>query len=117
MEIKYKNKKTQKQCTNYVQAKKDFNEIVARLLHSRINFIDNAKCFADIVNNPSFHFHGLSGKEQGLYAIDLGRKIGFRLLIEPLKDNEESLKNEKDIEELKRCTKIVLVVEVTNHYE
>ena len=117
MEIKYKNRKTERQCTDFSCAKKDFNERVAKLLLSRINFIENAKNFADIVNNPTFHFHGLSGKEQGLYAIDLGRKIGYRLIIEPLKENDESLKKEKDIEKIKQCTKIVIVVEVSNHYE
>ena len=117
MEIKYKNAKIKKQCTDLKCARKDFNDIVANLLHSRINFIEQAKSLADIINNPSFHFHGLSGKEQGLYAIDLGRRIGFRLIIEPLNENEETLRKEKDIEVLKQCTKIVIVVEVTNHYE
>lgn len=117
MEIKYKNKRTEKQCKNLSYAKKDFNDIVAKLLHSRINFIENATSFADVVNNPTFHFHGLAGKMQGLYAIDLGRKIGFRLIIEPLNEKEESLKKEKDIEKIKQCTKVVIVVEVTNHYE
>ncbi|MBQ3499762.1 MAG: type II toxin-antitoxin system RelE/ParE family toxin [Clostridia bacterium] len=117
MEIKYKNKKTQKQCTNLDYAKKEFNQNIATLLFSRINFIENAESFADIVNHPSFHFHGLSGKLQGFYAIDLGRKLGFRLIIEPLNEKEESLKEEKDIEIIKQCTKIVIVVEVSNHYE
>ncbi len=117
MEIKYKNNKTEKQCTDLTYAKRQFNDNVATLLLSRINFIESAKSFADIVNNPAFHFHGLSGKLQGLYAIDLGRKLGFRLIIEPLNENEESLKKEKDIEKLKQCTKVVIVVEVTNHYE
>ncbi len=117
MEIKYKNNKTEKQCTNFNYAKKEFNEIIATLLHSRINFIENAVSLADIINVPTFHFHGLSGKKQGLYAIDLGRKLGFRLIIEPLNENEESLKKEKDIERLKQCTKIIIVVEVSNHYE
>lgn len=117
MEIRYKNKKTEKQCADFKLAKKDFNEIVAELLHSRINFIKQAKNFSDVINNPTFHFHGLTGKQQGLYAIDLGRKIGFRLIIEPLKEDESSLKTERDIEKIKQCTKIVLIVEVTNHYE
>ena len=117
MEIKYKNKRTEKQCKNLSCAKKDFNDIVAKLLHSRINFIENAVSFADIVSYPAFRFHGLSGKLQGLYAIDLGKKLGFRLIIEPLDENEESLKKEKNIEKLKQCTKVVIVVEVTNHYE
>lgn len=117
MEIKYKYKKTEKQCKDLSCAKKEFNERVAKLLFSRINFIENAKSFADIVNNPAFHFHGLSGKLQGLYAIDLGRTIGYRLIIEPLNEKEESLREEKDIEKLKQCTKVVIVVEVSNHYE
>lgn len=117
MEIKYKYKKTEKQCTDFSCANKEFNKRVATLLFSRINFIENAESLADIINNPTFNFHDLEGKMKGLYAIDLGRKIGYRLILEPLNEKEESLKTERDIHKLKQCTKVILVIEVSNHYE
>ena len=117
MQIAYKNSTTKKQCTDLKYAKKKFNTDVAEKLFSRINFIEQAGCFADIINNLSFRFHGLSGKRNGTYAIDLGRKIGFRLIVEPLDKDNKPLGKEKNIEVIKQCTKIVLVVEVTNHYE
>ena len=117
MEIKYKNKTAEKQCTDYGYAKKHFNQIVAEKLFASINFVEQATCFLDIVNNPTFKFHDLKHDGKGTYSIDLGRKIGYRLIIEPLDENEKSLGKEKNFELIKQCTKIVLVVEVTNHYD
>lgn len=117
MEITYKNATVKKQCTDYAYAKKEFNVKVAEKLFASINYIEQSVCFTDIINNPSFRFHGLTANRKGTYAIDLGKKLGFRLIVEPLNEENKSLGKEKDFEKIKQCTKIVLVVEVTNHYD
>ena len=60
--------------------------------------------------------HYYYGDRKDDYALDVGRKLGYRIIIEPFDENNKSLKKEKDINVIKNCTKIVLVVEVTNHY-
>lgn len=116
MKIYFKNKAVERQCTNYSYAKKKYNVVVADKLFLAIGYIQGVETFEDIMKYPPFRLHPLDGDRKGKYAIDLGKKIGFRLIIEPLDEEENPLGKEKDIEIIKRCTKIVLVVEVTNHY-
>lgn len=116
MEVKYKTKKIEKLCKELACAKKELPKEVAEKLISHINYIEQATCFADIMNYPPFKCHKLYGDRKDDYALDIGRKLGYRIIIEPLDENNKSLKKEKDINVIKNCTKIVLVVEVTNHY-
>ena len=116
MEVRYKTKKIEKLCTKLTYAKKELPKEVAEKLMSHMNFIEQATCFSDIIAYPPFKFHKLHGDRKDEYALDIGRQLGYRIIIEPLDENNKSLKNEKDINILKKCTKIVLVVEVTKHY-
>ena len=117
MEVEYKMEKTKKLCKELAYAKKQLPTEVAEKLLSYINYIEQASCFADIMSYPPFHFHKLHGDRKDDYVLDVGRKLGYRIIIEPLDENYKSLKEEKDINVIKKCTKIVLVVEVTNHYD
>ena len=116
MEIKYKNEKVRKLCKELAYAKKQLPNDVAVKLMAHINYIEQATCFSDIMSYPPFKFHKLQGDRKDEYALDVGRKLGYRIIIDPLDENNKSLKKEKDINVIKNCTKIVLVVEVTNHY-
>jgi hypothetical protein len=58
----------------------------------------------------------LSGNKKDLYAMDLGRKLGYRLIIKP----DPPLKREDDkLDFNSKCSivKCIIVLEVTNHYE
>lgn len=116
MEIIYKNKKIEKQCTNLKTAQKNFNKQVSEKLFSVINFIESATCLNDIKNMPMYNLHSLKGDREGTYAIDLGRRLGFRLIIEPLNELRKRWST-KDENEILRSTKMILILEVTNHYE
>ena len=116
MDVEYKTEKTKKLCKELAYAKKQLPTEVAEKLLSHINYIEQVSCFADIMNYPLFKFHKLYGDRKDDYALDVGRKLGYRIIIEPFDENNKSLKKEKDINVIKNCTKIVLVVEVTNHY-
>lgn len=63
-----------------------------------------------------YHLHRLKGNLKKLYALDLGRTSGYRLIIVPLDDNENEWK-ESDVNRIYRSTKITIVKEVSNHYE
>lgn len=118
MEIRYKDKTIQKQCEDYKYAKRKFGDKVAERLHSTINLITFATDLQDIANMQSLHFHPLQGrnKEDCKYSIYLGKKLGFRLIVIPLDDN-----NNKVIDDgagnLFNSTKVLLLMEVNNHYE
>lgn len=116
MKIIYHNKKVEKPCENYKEAQKLYNKDVAEKLQSTINFIKNAANLMDIKKMPSFHLHALKGDRSGTYGIDLGRRLGFRLIIKP--SNEDGrLEGITDENEIFKSTTIILALEVTNHYE
>ena len=117
MTIKYKDAKVERLCSDFAHAKKQLPADVAEKLFAHINYIEQATNFSDIMTYAPFHFHKLQGNRKDEYTLDIGRKLGYRITIEPLCENGQSLKKEKDINVIKNCTKIVLVLEITNHYD
>ena len=117
MEIEYQTDKVKRLCKDLSYAKKQLPTKVAEKLLAHINYIEQAACFSDIMTYLPFKFHKLQAEWKDNHALDVGRKLGYRIIIEPLDENNNSLKKEKDINVIRNCTKIVLVVEVTNHYD
>jgi len=116
MKIQYNNKHIEKQCTNFTEAQKLFGKTVADKLHAAIQFIIAAETLQDIKNFPPFRLHSLQGKRQGQFAIDLGKKSGWRVILIPLDHNGEQWVI-KDIQDIYFSTKMVIIQEVTKHYE
>lgn len=97
-------------------ARKELNVLVAEKLHSLINLLESVESLEDIHKMHIYNLHPLHGDREGQYALDLGRRLGFRLIIIPL--NQEGKEwEERDINVIYKSTKIVLVWEVSNHYE
>ena len=92
------------------------NIIVAEKLHSLINVLESVDSLDDIQKMHIYNIHPLQGDREGQYALDLGRRLGFRLIIIPLNQDGGEWK-EKDINAIYKATKIVLAWEVSNHYE
>lgn len=116
IKIKYDNKTLQRQCTNYHLAKKDFGVQIAEKLFSLIEFIDSASNLNDVAVIPTYHLHPLRGKRNGEFSLDLGRRIGWRLIVIPLND-EGNKWDINDISIIYKSTSVILVLEVSNHYE
>ena len=114
--IEYRSSKLQKQCSDYCLAKKDFGVEGANKLLSLINFLDNAKNLMDIAVMRIYHLHPLERKRKGQFALDLGRRLGWRLIVIPL-DDEGNRWNTTDANIIYKSTTAILVWEVTNHYE
>lgn len=112
----YGDNKTKKLCSDNKQAKKALGEIVAEKLFAALNFIESASTLNDIACMPTHHLHQLSGNKKDLFAIDLGRKLGYRLIIkpEPPLSNED---NKLDFNSKCNVVKCIIVLEVSNHYE
>ena len=116
IDIRYRNSKVKKLCTDYKMARKELNVLVAEKLHSLINLLESVESLEDIHKMHIYNLHLLHGDREGQYALDLGRRLGFRLIIIPL--NQEGKEwEERDINVIYKSTKIVLVWEVSNHYE
>ncbi len=117
MEIIYKDKKVEKLCTNEKEAKKILSNF-AKDLQAKINLIKSATSFKDIQSYLPFHCHQLQGDKNKYWALDIkGRKCSWRLIIAPL-DKEHNIIT-PGLDFYKECIqiKIVLVEEVSNHYE
>ncbi len=116
IKIKYKSKRLERQCTNYTLAKRDFGVQVAEKLFSLIEFMNNACSLNDVAVIPTYHLHPLHGTRNGEFALDLGRRLGRRLIVRSL--NEEGKKwDTNDTGIIYKSTFVVLVLEVSNHYE
>lgn len=116
MDINYKNSNLQKICTDYRMAVKQYNTAVADKLHAAINFMEAADNISAVVIYPPFHFHPLQRDRKGFFAIDLGRKLGFRLIVRPKKENRYATVEE--IYGVEACEIVIIrIEEVTNHYE
>ena len=117
MDIVYKDAKTEKICKNLKEAKKKFNRDIAEKLMSRINLLQSASNFKDIITLPFLNFHKLQGNLKDKFAIDIGsRRSGYRLILEPLDINGKKFKP-CDIDKIMDSVKIILILEVSNHYE
>lgn len=119
MKIKYASEKVEKQCTNLKAATKLFggDKALALSLHARINSIKSAEVIKDIILMPSFHFHKLYGKLEGLFAIDVkSRKDKWRIILCPLDENEKEY-NPCNIDEISGIVKVIKIEEVSPHYE
>lgn len=116
MNIFYRNSRIEGYCKNNIKAQKAFSRQVALKLQAAINQVEAASNILDVINFPPNHFHLLKGDRKGLYSIDLGRKLGFRLIVRPKKGD-----NFASPEEVFGADALTIVdiqfEEVTNHYE
>lgn len=115
MVIRYKNKKAEEQFSSKHQKKWQYPEAVKTKLKATENYIEQASSLLDIVNYPSFRFHLLQGGRKGEWSISLG-KTGYRVTVIPCDENGAQILN-GDIIARCRSIKIVMVTEVSNHYE
>ena len=81
-----------------------------------IGYIESAENLRDIQVMPQYHLHLLKGKRKDQYAMDLGRKIGYRIILIPLDKNGKQVKN-ADESSLMIESVNVKIEEVGKHYE
>ena len=98
IEVQYHNSKVKKLCQDYKKAKIELNVEVAEKLHSLIGVLESADNLWDINQMRIYNLHPLQGDREGQYALDLGRRLGFRLVIIPLDENGNELEK-KDFTE------------------
>ena len=117
IELHYHDKQTEKLCTDLKKAKKELNARVAEKLFAPINLLESAETLQDIAAMAPYHLHPMEGDRKGQHALDIaGRRAGYRLLIVPIDENGQPFE-ETDVNIVYRATKVIIVWEVTNHYE
>lgn len=123
MELEYASDKLKLQCTKIDEAMRLLggNRPVANSLLARINALKQATTIKDITVQPQFHFHNLQNKNgknlDGYFAIDArGRNDPWRIIIQPLNENRETYVP-CHIDEIADKVRIIMIEEVSKHYE
>ena len=116
MVIIYKNKTAEQQFSSKYQKKWKYPVAVSEKLKAAENYIRNASSLQDIVNYPPFHFHQLKGDRKGEWSIYLGKTTGYRITLIPCDENNHKIVSGDIIAQCKSI-KIVMVTEVSKHYE
>lgn len=103
-------------CTDFRSAKAKLPPAVAQKLFAAINILNQAESLKDIAVLPTYRLHNLSGNRDGSYAMDLGKNSGYRLVIKP---DPPISKENTSLDFFSKCqtVKIIIVLEVSNHYE
>lgn len=119
MKIKYKNKEVEQICTDIKKAKKLFDDqITPKKLMAKINYIQSANSFNDIRQYSPFNCHNLSKDRKYYWALDInGRKSSYRLIVAPLDENDNIITTSSTFLSDCKNIKIILIEEVSNHYE
>ena len=81
MEISFKTKKLEKECSTQKEAVRAYGSELAGVLMRRLTQIDAADCLADLPPTKPVRRHPLKGNRSGQFAVDL--KYPFRLVFEP----------------------------------
>ncbi len=84
MEISYRTRKLQKQCTKKKEAEKHLGNECAAKLMLRLDDLRAAECLADISHLPPARLHELTGADNEVFSVDLAHP--FRLLFVPDED-------------------------------
>ncbi|MBC8531821.1 type II toxin-antitoxin system RelE/ParE family toxin [Christensenellaceae bacterium NSJ-53] len=115
MEISFRSNKIKKCCYDIRSARKKYGDLVGQKLIATIDYIERAKNLADIKAYTPFHFHALTSDRKNQYAIDLGRRTGWRLILVLYDNNNNKLVGA--LEEICERVHELYVWEVTNHYD
>ena len=115
MEIIYKNKKAKQQFKSEYASKWTYPEKVKEKILSIGKFLESAGALSDIFAYPPYRFHSLKGDRKGAWSISVGN-TGWRVTVIPCDGNMNTILN-GDIFAQCKFIKIVMVTEVSNHYE
>ena len=111
MDIAYSNKKVEKMCGNDKYAKKELGKKVQERLYQRLDWLSAAPNL-DFFNTVyrTLRLHKLSGNKDGMYAFEIDKQ--YRLVFYPCNEH-----GEPDYENDFKCISVVMIEEVSKHYE
>lgn len=115
MRVIYKSKKAEKQFKSEYSSKWKYPERVKEKILSIGNFLEAAESLSDVFAYQVYRFHQLQGRRSGEWSISVGN-TGWRVTGVPCDENGNTILS-GDIFAQCRFIKIVMVTEVSNHYE
>lgn len=115
MEVIFSGKKAEKQFNAEYASKWKYPEKVKEKILSIGEFLEAAESLNDVFAYPVYRFHPLQGKREGEWSISVGN-TGWRVAVIPCDENGEAILS-GDIFAQCKFIKIVMVTEVSNHYE
>lgn len=98
MLVQYKTNTLRKICTNATVARKKYGDIMARLIHQRVDEMSAAESIEQMIRFRIGRCHALHGNREGQFAVDLEQP--HRLIFEKVLDE----------------IKIVSVIEIVDDY-
>lgn len=119
IDLRYKTKTVEKQCTNLKKAQRAFGQKTAVALFGLINLLESSPSLQDVNALMIYNLHKLSGNLKGLCALDIaGRSNSYRLIIQPLNDaGDPVIDRGSDLIAYYSNVNIIRIEEVSNHYE
>lgn len=105
MIITYKNRKTEKLCTDYYEMKRFFsNEVSAKklaVLMTNLTYVDHIEEFATNPVFKKYRYHELIGDKKGIFSLSIDYSYRMTITLEIIRtDNQDTIK----------------ILEVSKHY-
>ena len=117
MKIVYRNNKTERLCEDNKRAIKELGNEVARRLAELLNAIEAFPTLLDLRGFPQYRLHPLGYNRKYQYSFVIHKSYKWRLIIYPLDEQGNILKdNSNEIEMLSKAV-MVEVLEVSEHYD
>lgn len=117
MKIIYSNKKTEKLCSSFDKAVKTLNKDVATKLSDLLNAIEAFPTLLDLVGLPQYRLHALGHNREYQYSFVIHKGYKWRLIVYPLDENGNILKEKSNEKEMLSKAVMVEVLEVSEHYD
>lgn len=117
MIIEYSNKKTEKLCEEEKVAIKTLGKEVAFKLSLLMDVMKASKCLNDLRCLPQFRLHALQGNRKYQYSLTIDKRYKWRLILYPLDENGNILKNYSNESEKLIKTVKAQILEVSEHYD
>ena len=114
--VKYQHNRDRKICEDTKRAIRVLGSRAGKQLTELIVLLKNVKDLSDVAMMPQYRLHKLKGDLKDKYSMSLPG-TGIRIEFYPMDENENVLLSGNDEAEMFRNTKIVLITEVSDHYE
>lgn len=117
MKITYSNKKTEKICEDFSKAVRELGKDVALRLADLLNAIESFQNMNDMYGLPQYRMHPLKGDRIHQYSFVIHKRYKWRLVVYPLDENGNKLTDNSNEKEMLIKAVMVLVLEVSEHYD
>lgn len=117
MKIVYSNRQTEKLCEDFNRAVKVLSKEVAVRLSNLLNAIESFPSLLDFYGLPQYRMHSLGQNREYQYSFVIHKGYKWRLIVYPLDENGEILKDKENERRMLSKAVMVEVLEVSEHYD